>query len=66
MLERVNEELKRRTCVVRIFPNAESCVRLILALAIEIHEGWQEGSRYLNMSLLTEQKKEQMRTSIAA
>ena len=66
MLERVNEELKRRTWVVRIFPNADSCVRLIRALAIEIHEGWQEGSRYVNMSLLAEQKKEKMRTPIAA
>jgi hypothetical protein len=33
MLERLNEEIKRRTQVVRIFPNAQSCLRLIRALA---------------------------------
>ena len=29
MLERLNEEIKRRTHVVRIFPNGESCLRLV-------------------------------------
>ena len=61
MLERLNEEIKRRTLVVRIFPNAESCLRLIRALAAEIHENWMEAMRYLNMEALTEQKKEQRR-----
>ena len=40
MLERLNEELKRRTHVVRIFPHASSCLRLVRALAAEIHENW--------------------------
>lgn len=61
MLERMNEEIKRRTRVVRIFPNQESCLRLIRALAVETHEGWLEEHRYLNMQLLAEQKKEQLR-----
>jgi putative transposase len=51
MLERINEEIKRRTLVVSIFPNAVSCLRLVRALAAEIHEEWIEGTRYLNMDL---------------
>jgi putative transposase len=47
--------------VVRIFPNAVSCLRLIRALAIEMHENWIEATRYLNMEYLKEHKKEQMR-----
>jgi coenzyme F420 hydrogenase subunit beta len=35
MLERFNQEIKRRTHVVRIFPNAASCLRLVRALATE-------------------------------
>jgi putative transposase len=66
MLERLNEELKRRTLVVRIFPNADSCLRLVRALAAEIHENWIEAMRYLDMDALAEQKKEQMRRIDAA
>lgn len=66
MLERFNQEVKRRTWVVRIFPNTESCLRLIRAIAVETHEEWQEGSRYLNMLFLTELRKEQMRALDAA
>jgi putative transposase len=66
MLERINEELKRRTLVVRIFPNAASCLRLVRALAAEIHEEWIEGTRYLNMDLLEEHKREQLRRRAAA
>jgi transposase-like protein len=61
MLERLNEEIKRRTHVVRIFPNAESCLRLVRALAVETHENWLEANRYLNMDDLKEQKKLQLR-----
>lgn len=64
MLERFNEEIKRRTRVVRIFPNEASCLRLIRALAAETHEDWLEASRYLNMELLKEHKK--LRLSLAA
>jgi putative transposase len=61
MLERINEELKRRTLVVRIFPNAASCLRLIRALAVEIHEDWIEATRYLDMEVLKDHFKQQQR-----
>jgi putative transposase len=65
MLERLNQELKRRTHVVRIFPNAESCLRLVRALAAEMHENWLEATRYLNMDHLKEHKKEALRALAA-
>jgi putative transposase len=63
LLERFNEEIRRRTYVVRVFPNEASTLRLIRALAAEQHEEWQEGSRYLSMELFTEHKKEALRTA---
>lgn len=59
LLERVNQEIKRRSQVIRIFPNEESCLRIIRALAVEVHENWQD-ERYLNMTLLQEQKKNKL------
>ena len=50
MLERLNEEIRRRTYVVRIFPNTDSCLLLARALAVETHENWLEAHRYLNMN----------------
>ena len=61
MLERLNQEIKRRTHVVRIFPNPESCLRLVRALAVEMHENWLEAMRYLNMDHLREHKKLMLR-----
>lgn len=61
LLERLNEEIKRRTLVVRIFPNTAACLRLIRALAVEMHENWIEATRYLNMEYLKEHKKELLR-----
>ena len=61
MLERYNQEIKRRTHIVRVFPNGESCLRLIRALAVETHEDWLEANRYINMKLLTEHKRELMK-----
>ena len=57
MLERLNEEIRRRTHVVRIFPNTGSCLRLVRALAVETHENWMEANRYINMDDLREHKK---------
>jgi putative transposase len=65
MLERLNQEIKRRTLVVRIFPNPQSCLRLVRALAVEIHETWLEATRYLNMEHLREHKKESLRALAA-
>ena len=61
MLERLNEEIKRRTLVVRIFPNGRAACGLIRALAVETHENWLEQHRYLNMDDLKELKKTQFR-----
>ncbi len=65
LLERYHQEIKRRTLVVRIFPNAQSCLRLVRALAVETHENWIEATRYLNMDLLQEHKKELLRREAA-
>ncbi len=48
-LERLNEEIKRRTRVVRIFPNPAACLRLVTALCVEQSEEWVSGRRYLEM-----------------
>jgi putative transposase len=61
MLERFNEEIRRRTYVVRIFPNTQSCLRLVRALAVETHENWLEANRYINMEDLREHKKLELR-----
>ena len=49
MLERFNQELKRRSRVVRIFPNEASCLRLLGTLCMEQSEEWETGRIYLNM-----------------
>ena len=58
MVERVNQELLRRSKVIRIFPNPKSCLRLFSALLKEWHEDWVSGRRYLNMDQLREWKAE--------
>ncbi len=58
-LERFNQEIKRRTRVVRIFPNREACLRLITALAVEQSEEWLTGRRYLDMRELQEHRREE-------
>lgn len=58
-LERFNQEVRRRSRVVRIFPNRESCLRLVSALAAETSEEWITGKRYLNMAELYENRSTQ-------
>jgi transposase-like protein len=50
-LERLNREIRRRTRVVGIFPNEESCLRLVSALAMETSEEWEAGKAYLTFSI---------------
>lgn len=57
LIERLNQEIKRRTLLVRIFPDEKSCLRLVRALAVEIHEEWVDENRYLDMELLREHLK---------
>ena len=47
-LERVNQELKRRTRVARMFPNEAALLRLVTALLAETSEEWETGKIYLN------------------
>ena len=49
-VERLNEEIRRRERVIRIFPNRESAMRLLGALLIEQDEAWATGHRYFDMT----------------
>jgi transposase-like protein len=49
MLERLNQELKRRSRVIRIFPNDISCLRVLGTLCIEYSEEWTTNRKYLVM-----------------
>jgi putative transposase len=49
MLERLNEEINRRTQVAGLFPNEGSVLRLVSAVLMEISEDWETGRRYLTM-----------------
>jgi len=49
VVERVNREIKRRTKVATMFPNAGSCLRLVTAVVSEISDEWIVGNRWLNM-----------------
>jgi len=59
-LERLNEEIRRRERVIRIFPNRESAIRLIGALLMEIDEKWASGRKYLDMGEYLEWRESQV------
>ena len=61
-LERLNQEIKCRTRVVRIFPNRQACLRLVTALAVEQSEEWLTGRRYLDVRELAEHRREERQT----
>ena len=52
-MERVNQEIKRRTRVARLFPNEASILRLVTALLSEISDDWESGKIHLNMQTPT-------------
>ncbi len=49
MLERLNQEILRRTRVATLFPNEASLLRLVSAVLAEVDEEWQTGNTYLSM-----------------
>ena len=49
VLERMNKGLKRRTRVAGLFPIEASALRLVSAVAMEIHEEWETNRKYLTM-----------------
>jgi putative transposase len=51
--------------MVGMFANAESCLRLVRALAVEMHENLLEATRYLNMDHLKEHKKQALQAMAA-
>ena len=59
MQERLNEEIRRRERVIRIFPNEDSALRLIGALLAETAETWQERI-YLDMQEFREWQATQL------
>jgi len=58
MVERLHQEINRRTRVARLFPNEASLLRLVSAIEIEISEEWVSGKKYLNMSVNVENEDE--------
>jgi len=50
VVERINQEQKRRTRVARLFPSIKSCERLVVTIAMRIHEEWGSGKKYLTMN----------------
>ncbi len=57
-LERLSQEIKRRTRVVRIFPNRDACLRLATALCAEQSEDWITGHRYLDITELRQWQRD--------
>jgi transposase-like protein len=45
----LNQEIKRRTRVVTLFPNEASCLRLVTAVVMEISDEWVTNKTYLTL-----------------
>jgi transposase-like protein len=52
LCEALHKQIRRRTRVAAIFPNPESCLRLVSAILMEISEAWETSKAYLNPQLL--------------
>ena len=59
IIERLNQEIRRRERVIRIFPNDESMNRLIGAILIDLDEKWSSGRIWLDMHEYHESKQDQ-------
>ncbi len=59
LLERENEEIRRREKVIRIFPNEESAERLLGAVLLDHHDDWKAISRVFDMKEYNEQKEKE-------
>jgi putative transposase len=65
-VERLNEEIRRRERVIRIFPNRASVVRLLGALLLEQHEQWTTGHHYLDMTAYWQWRQDHSETTEGA
>jgi putative transposase len=64
-VERLNQEIRRRERVIRIFPNEASVIRLMGALLMEQDEKWQTGRKYLDMALYYREQGETANKDVA-
>ena len=60
----MNEEIRRRERVIRIFPNDDAAMRLIGALLAEKYEEWQTMAKYFDMTEFWEWNNDRMALSI--
>lgn len=54
MLERLNEEIRRRSRVVGIFPSIDSYIRLVCCYLMEYTEDWETANCYIQKNILQE------------
>ena len=64
MIERLNQELKRRSRVIRIFPNDASCLRLLGTMCMEQSEVWESGRMYLTMHTSDENTAQELAKAV--
>lgn len=56
LIESLNRIIKKRSGVIVIFPNAESCIRYVSCVLMEAEEDWQTRRRYMRMGYVEEDK----------